>query len=292
MTIQLTRLIPKPLKAKLDNYLSKRYVKYSVCRQYSINLLSKGRFENKVAFVTGGSGAIGRAICFRLAAEGAIVCVGGKTEMKIKAVVDEIIKSGGSAAGFIIDVTSEQSISDSINKAIEKYGRMDILVTCAGGSAREISKNIADQEAAVIDSVLDINLRGSMLCAKEAAKHMIKNKSGKIITLSSIVGLQGKKGFTDYAASKAGLFGFIKSLAIELGEYGINVNCVSPGIINRDSITLSQMETLTKKNCINSIGKPEDISNMVAFLASDEASFITGQNFIVDGGRSLGLKGD
>jgi len=288
----LKRIFPAPVKGKIKRFFISHFAFLNVTRPYVIELQSRARFENKIAVVTGGSGALGRAICCRLAAEGAIVHVCGMTESKISSVVEEIKKMGGIAFGSKINVTDERSIAETFKTIIAKHSRIDILVTGAGGSAREKAKTVAEQDVEVIDSVLDVNLRGTILCTREAAKQMVKQQSGKIIALSSTIGCQGKAGYAEYSASKAGIIVFVKSLAMELGQYGVNVNCISPGIVQRDSIPPDQLKRLKKTNYMFSFGKPEDISNMVAYLASDEASFITGQNFIVDGGRSLGLKGD
>ena len=288
----INKIVPPLLKNKIKDTLYNRFGFLNVTRPYNIQLRYKKNLEDKVAIVTGGSGAIGRAICCRMAAEGAIVYVCGMTESKISVVVKEITDLGGEAYATKLDVTNEENIREAFKRIIDKHGKIDILVTSAGGSAREKSNIIPDQDIEVIDEVLKINLRGTMLCAREASIQMVKQKSGKIIALSSTIGVGGKAGFSEYAAAKGGVVLFVKSLAMELGKYGINVNCVSPGIVQRDQINQLQLERVKQTNYLNSYCTPEDISNMVTFLVSEEASFITGQNFIVDGGRSLGLKGD
>lgn len=288
----IKKIIPTPLKKKIKENLFNRFSYSKVTRPYIIKLQKKGVLENKVALVTGGSGALGRAICCRLAAEGAKVYVCGMTESKINGVVKEITELDRVAYGAKLDVTDENHIQETFKRIIDKHGKIDILVTSAGGSAREKSNHIPDQDVSVIDDVLNINLRGTMLCAREASKQMIKQRSGKIIALSSTIGVGGKAGFSEYAAAKGGVILFVKSLAMELGKYGVNVNCVTPGIVQRDKIYQQQLERIKQTNYLNSYCMPEDISNMVNFLASEEANFITGQNYIVDGGRSLGLKGD
>lgn len=288
----IRKIIPASFKEKIKVKLYNRFGFLNVTRPYNIQLRYKENLKNKVAIVTGGSGAIGRAICCRLAAEGAIVYVCGMTGSKISAVVKEIINLGGEAYETNLDVTDERNIHETFKGIIEKHAKIDILITSAGGSAREKSNILPDQDIAVIDEVLNINLRGTMLCAREASIQMVKQKSGKIIALSSTIGVGGKAGFSEYAAAKGGVVLFVKSLAMELGKYGINTNCVTPGIVQRDKISQQQLERIKQTNYLNSYCTPEDISNMVTFLVSEEASFITGQNFIVDGGRSLGLKGD
>ena len=285
----------KDFLKKIDNkiafHLRKRYQILKVCRPYTIETGTQKKLEGKVAVVTGGSGAIGRAISFRLAAEGAIVYVCGTRQERIDAVVQEIITAGLKAKPQILNVLDTASIEMVFeNIANSNNGHIDILINSAGGSARENSNNIVDQDVEIIDSLLDVNLRGAMVCSKFAAKYMIKQKCGKIINITSVIGIQGKSGFSEYAASKGGSIAFARSLAQELGRYNINVNCVSPGIVQRGEIKQEMINELSRTNFLNTYGKPEDISNAVYFLCTDEASFITGHNLVVDGGRSLGLK--
>lgn len=285
----------KDFLKKIDNkiafHLRKRYQILKVCRPYTIETGTQKKLEGKVAVVTGGSGAIGRAISFRLAAEGAIVYVCGTRQERIDTVVQEIITAGLKAKPQILNVLDTASIEMVFeNIANSNNGHIDILINSAGGSARENSNNIVDQDVEIIDSLLDVNLRGAMVCSKFAAKYMIKQKRGKIINITSVIGIQGKSGFSEYAASKGGSIAFARSLAQELGKYNINVNCVSPGIVQRGEIKQEMINELSRTNFLNTYGKPEDISNAVYFLCTDEASFITGHNLVVDGGRSLGLK--
>lgn len=261
-----------------------------VCLPYEIKLIKENRFEGQVAVVTGGSGVIGRAICYRLAAEGALVYVCGTNQERISAVVDEINAAGFSARPLVFNILEENSVRNAFNLVVRLSSKIDLLVCCAGGGAREKSCAFIEQDMNVVDSVLNVNLRGGILCTKEACKYMVSRGKGKIIIISSTVGLQGMPAYSEYAAAKAGLMAFVKSIAMELGKNGIRINCVTPGIVQRGSIDENQMERIKKTNWVNDYGKPEDISNMIAFLNSDEATFITGQNFVVDGGRSLGLK--
>lgn len=261
-----------------------------VCLPYEIKLIKENRFEGQVAVVTGGSGVIGRAICYRLAAEGALVYVCGTNQERISSVVDEINAAGFSARPLVFNILEENSVRNAFNLVVLLSSKIDLLVCCAGGGAREKSCAFIEQDMNVVDSVLNVNLRGGILCTKEACKYMVSRGKGKIIIISSTVGLQGMPAYSEYAAAKAGLMAFVKSIAMELGKNGIRINCVTPGIVQRGSIDENQMERIKKTNWVNDYGKPEDISNMIAFLNSDEATFITGQNFVVDGGRSLGLK--
>lgn len=169
---------------------------------------------------------------------------------------------------------------------------MDILVNCAGGSTRGNCADLIDQSVEMIDEMLNTNLRGSMLCTREFGKLMRQSGAGKIINIASVIGEHGKPKFSDYAASKAGIIGYTKSVAQEMGLMGITVNCVSPGFIQRDEFNEQQLPYLLKSNFMNKVGSSEDVAAAVAFLASNDADFITGQNLCVDGGRSLGLHGD
>lgn len=276
---------------RLGNYLRSHYSSFRVTRPYIIKVDQHDELNRKVAVITGGSGAIGRACAFRLASEGAKVYVCGSRPNSAKPIVDEILAAGYNAAAVQMNVLDESSIKETIkNVAEENNNHIDILVYSAGGSARSRANNIVNQDIEVFDEILNINLRGAIICAKETAKYMILNRFGRIINITSVIGLQGKAGFSEYAASKGGSIAFIKSLAQELGPYGITVNGVAPGIVQRGEVTMASIEQLSKTNWMCTYGKPEDISAMVYFLCKEEASFITGQNIAVDGGRSLGLK--
>lgn len=279
------------LNGRIGNYLRSHYASFRVTRPYIIKVDEHEELKGKVAIVTGGSGAIGRACSYRLAAEGAKVYVCGSRPDSAKPVVDEILKAGKEAVAIQLNVLEAKAISDTFRQiALENDGHIDIIVNSAGGSARGHANNVVDQDVEVIDEILNINLRGAMLCGKEAAKYMIQNKWGRIVNITSVIGLQGKAGFSEYAASKGGSIAFLKSFAQEVGKYGITVNGVAPGIVQRGEITMDAMERLSKTNWMGTYGKPEDISAVVNFLCREEASFITGQNIAADGGRSLGLK--
>lgn len=261
-----------------------------VTRPYVINLQKEGRFAGQVAVVTGGSGVIGRAICYRLAAEGAKVYVCGTNADRLKAVTDEITAAGLKAVSLQFNLTDEQSIVDAFKTVHDAEGKIDTLVCCAGGGARDESASIVKQTAAVIRRVIDINLMALIFCTREAARYMAPARRGCIIEIASTVGVCGMPNYSEYAAAKAGSMAFVKSMAMELGKNGIRMNCVTPGIVQRGEIDENMMEHINRTNWLNSYGKPEDIAAMVAYVNSEEASFITGQNYVVDGGRSLGLK--
>lgn len=279
------------LNSRIGNFLRSHYASFRVTRPYIIKVDEHEELKGKVANITGGSGAIGRACAFRLAAEGAKVYVCGSRPTSAQPIVDEITTACKNAVAIQLNVLDAKSIQKTFEKiAAENNGHIDILVNSAGGSARGKANNVVDQSVEVFDEILNINLRGAMICAKEAAKYMISNKYGRIINITSVIGLQGKAGYSEYAASKGGSIAFVKSLAQELGRYGITVNGVAPGIVQRGEVTMDAMERLGRTNWMGTYGKPEDISSVVNFLCKDEASFITGQNIAADGGRSLGLK--
>lgn len=292
MTSRVKSLIPSKIKRKLRGYLSAYTTSTPVSVPYEIKLVNPDTLKGQIAVITGGSGTIGRSICCHLAAEGAVVYVCGMSDSKIDAVVSEISDLGGTAYAQKLDVSSDSAIVGAFCEIAQKHGKIDILVNCAGGSARAEHSAIINQETSVIDKILSINLRGVILCTREAAKVMVENKYGRIITISSIIGERGKADFAEYAAAKAGVITFTKSIAMEIGKFGVTANCVSPGIVQRGGITASFEEYLKTTNWLNSYGKPEDTATMVSYLASQQACFVTGQNFIVDGGRSLGMKGD
>ena len=277
--------LKKVIKAVLN-----KTSEYSMDKEYVIS--SNKRFQKKIVLVTGASGAIGGAIAWRFAIEGAVVYLGGRNQSKLNEVAQEMQKQGLSAKPCVIDVNDDKSIEQAVDRIIQDENRIDILVNCAGGSTRNHCANLIDQSVDMIDEMLDTNLRGSMLCTRAVGKHMAKVGKGKIVNISSVIGEHGKPKFSDYAASKAGIIGYTKSVAQELGPMGVNVNCVSPGFIQRGKFSENQLPYLLKSNFVNRVGCSEDVASAVVFLASDEADFITGQNLCVDGGRSLGLHGD
>lgn len=260
-------------------------INYATDKEYILNPNKQERYTGKVAVVTGGGGALGRSICVRLASEGAKVYIAGRSLTALNKVQEEIRKLGFDAEAIQLDVNSEESIE----KELGGIPKIDLLVNCAGGSTRDKSSELADQSVEVIDSMLNTNLRGTMLCCRTAIRKMREQQVGRIINISSAVGMRGMSKFSDYSASKAGVIGFSQSLALELAKYNITVNCVAPGFIQRGTIDEETFAHISKKCPMNKIGSHEDIANAVAFLGSDEAGFITGQNLAVDGGRTLGL---
>ena len=276
---------------KIGSLLRKKYGALTVTRPYVIQVDEHKELKGKVAIITGGSGAIGRACAVRLAAEGAKVYICGSHPGSAQPVADEIKSYGLLAEPTVLNVLDNEAIEKIVHLiAAENNDHIDILVNSAGGSARDHARKVAEQSVEVIDNVLNINLRGAILCSRAVAPYMIAQKSGRIINITSVIGLQGKAGYSEYAASKGGSIAFIKSLAQELGRFNITVNGVAPGIVQRGEVTEDMKQSLTRTNWMGTYGKPEDISAVVNFLCKEEASFITGQNIAVDGGRSLGLK--
>ncbi len=262
-----------------------------VTKPYVVNILKEGRFKNKVVIVTGGSGTIGRSVACRLALEGAVVIITGRNESKLKEVKSEINNGYGISEYVVADILKENEVENLFNQVISKYGKLDYLVNVAGGGSRDKMAGLDEQSMDVVRSVIETNLMGTMTCCKYAGREMKKRGEGRIVNTSSIVGVRGLARYSEYAATKAAVTSFTQSLAMELGKWGITVNVVSPGIVQRGVVADDALSRIQSTNFLNSFGTPEDIANRIAFLLSDEASFITGQNFIVDGGRSLGLKG-
>lgn len=286
----IKKLIPKGLKLRIKNTLINKFSFLNATRPYQL-LTEHPSSENKfIAIVTGGSGVIGRAICFKLGAMGYKVYVGGSRASSVQVVVDEMTEAGLTAIGLPMNLTDESDIVSQIRSVGELEGQIDVLVNCAGGSAREKHAPIYNLSTDVIDNILGVNLRGTMLCVREASKFMIERMRGRIICVTSVIGTNGKANFSEYAAAKGGLIAFVKSVAMELGKFKVTVNCVSPGIVKRGVIDEDQAVGIRRTNFLEGIGVAEDISEMAGYLVSQKASFITGQNFIVDGGRSLGLK--
>jgi len=243
------------------------------------------RFEGRTAMVTGAGKNIGRAIAMDFAREGANVIVCDYNRENAEQTARDIEAMGGDAMLLVSDVRDREAIFAGAAAAIERFGKVDILVNNAGGSAGLLGKltRFTDAEPETLDFVIDTNLKGSMNCTQAVVKSMIAQQWGKIISISSIAAVCGLYDRVDYAAAKAGLIGMTKALAMELGEYHICVNCVSPGAISRGG---KPQEHMTFLGPNGTGGLPQDISDTVLFLASQD--YITGQNFIVDGGRTLG----
>ena len=273
------------------NFLKKQRIVVKKNTQY-VYVERLKRFDGLVVLVTGATGSIGEAISRRFAIEGAKVVLTGRSEEKLKALQKQMLEEGLQTDYVVMDVASETSISQAMQTVADKFGNIDMLVNNAGYSARSEKKYLHEQTIENIDGLMMVNLRGVILTSREVVKYMTDSQQGRIIHISSIVGMQGKTKHAEYSAAKAGLFGLMKSQAIELGKYAITVNCVSPGLVPRENASDEKLSESASRNVLDKLCAPEDIAHSVAFLASKEAEFITGQNLVVDGGRSLGLMGD
>lgn len=246
------------------------------------------RFENQTAIVTGAGRGIGHAIAVRLAREGARVASVSRTEANAQRTADEINAGrANSAKAYDVDVSDHAAVQQIGASIIEDFGRVDILVNNAGVTRDGLSMRMSIDDW---DTVLNTNLKGAFNFVQAVQRSMIKQRSGRIINISSVIGLIGNAGQANYAASKAGLIGLTKSLAREMASRGITVNAVAPGLIATDMTSVLSDEI--RKNILNkiplgSLGQPDDIASAVAFLASPEAKYITGQVLAVDGGMVM-----
>jgi 3-oxoacyl-[acyl-carrier protein] reductase len=247
----------------------------------------KFNLKNKIAIVTGASQGIGKIIAFELAKSGAhVVCI-SRNKKAIESTVDEITQNNGKASSFPCDVSDSDAFMKIILEIIEKNDKIDILVNNAGITRDSILVRMSNEDW---DDVINTNLKGAFSCTKAVMRYMMKNKFGRIINITSIVGLTGNAGQANYAASKAGLIGMTKSIAKEVASRGITANCIAPGWIETSMTDILNEEVKNKllsQIPVGKIGSPDDIANTVIFLASDEAGYITGQTITVDGGRII-----
>ena len=243
--------------------------------------------NDKIAIVTGASQGIGETIAIEMAKSGANVFCLARNKNALDSTINKIISNGDKASAFSCDISDNEQFNNIVTDIFKEYGSIDILVNNAGITNDTLLMRMSDDQW---DSVLDINLKGSFTCTRSVIKYMMKKKSGRIINITSIVGLTGNAGQANYAASKAGLIGMTKSIAKEVASRGITANCVAPGIQASCQGTLSLDEVKNKflsQIPTGKIGYPKDIANTVIFLASDEAEYITGQTITVDGGRII-----
>jgi len=239
-----------------------------------------------VALVTGGSRGIGRAVALTLAARGALV-VAAARGTNADAVAAEIRAAGGRSESGALDVSDQASIEAAVSGVIERHGRVDILVNNAGITRDQLALRMKRDDW---DAVLRTNLTGAFACAQAVMRPMVKQRSGRIINITSVVGQTGNAGQANYAAAKAGLIGLTKALALELASRNITVNAVAPGLIDTDmtrAIGAGAQEEWATKIPLKRLGTPDDVAAAVAFLASDEAAYITGQVLAVNGGMYL-----
>lgn len=240
----------------------------------------------RVALVTGASRGIGRAIALSLAAGGAHVIAAARGE-NAKGTVDAIVAAGGQATCATLDVTDAASVEAVVKATLEAHGKIDILVNNAGVTRDQLMLRMKREDW---DAVISANLTGAFTCVQAVLKSMVRARYGRIVTITSVVGEAGNAGQANYAASKAGLIGFTKAMALEVASRGITVNAVAPGLIDTDmtrAISEGAHEEWAKKIPLQRLGTPEDIAAAVRFLASDEAAYITGHVLAVNGGMHM-----
>ncbi|MBS6023806.1 MAG: 3-oxoacyl-[acyl-carrier-protein] reductase [Paeniclostridium sordellii] len=244
--------------------------------------------NGKVALITGGSRGIGKAIAIKLASYKANIVINYTSNKEHALKVKEEIESYGVKSIVIkCDVSKSDEVNNMIEEVVKEFGQIDILVNNAGITRDGLLMRMKEED---FDSVIDINLKGVFNCTKSATKYMMKKRYGKIINISSVVGLIGNAGQANYCASKAGVIGLTKSSARELASRNINVNAIAPGFIYTDMTSVlneNLKETMLKNIPQNRFGSPEDVANLVLFLASDMSSYITGQIINVDGGMVM-----
>lgn len=255
------------------------------------------KLENQVAVVTGGGRGIGRATAIKLAGEGAQVVIASTSLQPATEVVGEITAAGGNALAIQTDVSDYNSVKHLFSEVTTRCGTVDILVNNAGGSARGNMSLFSDSEEDTWDAVLGVNLKGVFYTCRQAIGPMLEKGRGTIINIGSVAGMIGLASQVDYSAAKGGVIAFTKALAKEVAARGVRVNCVSPGPISSDAgrnIPPAMRKNLALNALIDAtglghFGTPDDIASLVAFLASEDAKFITGQNYPVCGLMNLGL---
>ena len=245
------------------------------------------RLAGQVAIVTGGARGIGREIALVFAREGADVALFDVNPVQLEPTAQELRALGRRAEGIVVDVTDGKQVDDGVAKVLDKLGRIDILINNAG-----ITKDglLIRMDDAQWDRVLNINLKGTFLCTRAVAKHMLKQRRGRIVSVASIVGLIGNPGQANYAASKAGIIGFTKAVAKELAGRSITCNAIAPGFIKTemtDALPEQARQRLMEAIPMGTLGEPLDVAQAALFLVSDAARYITGQVLVVDGGLAM-----
>jgi 3-oxoacyl-[acyl-carrier protein] reductase len=245
------------------------------------------RFEGKVAVVTGGGKGIGLAVTKRLAGEGAAMVVAGRDRAALEAAAEAIRAGGGRALVVVADTSKAGEAERLCDATLQEFGRADILVNNAGVTRDGLLLRMSDEDW---DTVLDTNLKGTFRCIRAFARPMVKQRSGRIVNVSSVIGLIGNAGQANYAASKAGVLGLTKAVAKELASRHITVNAVAPGFIETamtQGLGEKVREGLQAQIPLGRLGSPEDVAHAVAFLCSEEAAYVTGQVLPVDGGMVM-----
>ena len=244
--------------------------------------------DGKIAVITGGSRGIGKAIAMKLARLGANIVVNYTSSAnQAEEVVESIKNMGREAIAIKANVANFEEVQNFIAQAEEKFGKIDILINNAGVTKDKLLIKMNEDDW---DKVIEVNLKGTYNCTKAVSRKMMKQRSGKIVNVASVVGINGNAGQSNYAASKAGIIGFTKSIAKELGVRGINVNAVAPGFIQTnmtDVLSDEVKDQIMSQIPMKKLGTPEDVANTIAFLCSDEAKYITGQVINIDGGMVM-----
>ena len=245
------------------------------------------RFNDEVVLVTGSTRGIGKAIAMAFAKEGALVLVVGRNAVLVDETAKNIVGEGGKADGYVCDITDANQVSETVNKILDKHKRIDILINNAGVTRDNLLLRLSENDW---DEVINTNLKGVFITTKVVSKAMLRAKKGKIISIASIIGITGNAGQSNYAASKAGIIGFSKSVAKELASRGITSNVVAPGY-NATDMT-AQLNDKVKEEILKNIplarlGEASDVAGACLFLASKAADYITGQTIVVDGGLAV-----
>ncbi len=242
------------------------------------------RLENKVAVITGSARGIGFVIAKVFAEEGAKVVILDVNKESIDNAVKEISKINENVSGFVTDVTNQEIVANTIKEIIKKYQRIDILVNNAGITKDGLLMKMKESDW---DAVINVNLKGTFLCTQKVIRYMLKQRSGSIINISSVIGIMGNAGQANYAASKGGIIALTKSSAKEFASRNVRVNAVAPGFIETEmtaKLPENVIEEYAKSIPLNRMGTPRDVANLCLFLASDDSNYITGQVIKVDGG--------
>ncbi|MDE3011606.1 MAG: SDR family oxidoreductase [Pseudomonadota bacterium] len=245
------------------------------------------RLKNRVSIITGAANGIGLATAHKFAREGAITVLCDLKGDRLDEAVERVSAEGGTALGLALDVTDRSQIDGVVGTVMERYGRVDVLINNAGITR---DARLVNMTEAQFDDVMDVNLKAVFHCSQAVVPHMLKQGSGAIVNASSVVGLYGNFGQTNYAASKFGVIGFTKTWARELGPKGIRVNAVSPGFIATQilaTIPDDVLKGLEQRSWMRRLGTPDEMANVYAFLASDEASYVNGVTIEASGGISL-----
>ncbi|MCC6759347.1 MAG: 3-oxoacyl-[acyl-carrier-protein] reductase [Candidatus Omnitrophica bacterium] len=245
------------------------------------------KFKNETVLITGATRGIGKAIALAFAKEGADVALVGRNEAALQQISDEIKALGRECSFFGCDVANSQNVQETVNKILDKHSRIDILVNNAGITRDNLLLRMSENDW---DDVIGTNLKGVFNFTKAVSRAMLKAKKGKIISIASIIGITGNAGQANYAASKAGIIGFTKSVAKELASRGITANAIAPGYIETEmtgQLKDELREGILKMIPLGRLGTVEDVANISLFLASKEADYITGQTIVVDGGMAI-----